>query len=41
MNDSVDGMRAEGLGLAHQSFLGAMPKKSWDFRHWEGNSEGF
>ena len=28
MNDNVDGMRAEGLGLAHQSLLGAMPKKS-------------
>lgn len=28
VNDSVDGMWAEGLGLAHQSLLGAMPKKA-------------
>lgn len=28
MKDSVDGTQAEGQGLAHQSLLGAMPKKA-------------
>lgn len=41
MKDSVDDTQAERQGLAHQSLLGAMPKKSWDFRLWEESAEGF